>query len=157
MLESSDHAVRVCQAQVSNLPASGALDVGPNQNDRFDSGWHDAERNEHGIQNDYRWSARSSSLLWRMDEPAGVRFTLRLRAAHQDGATIRATLNGADVAACTLPKGSWTDCRIDAPALTTHAGLNELRLTSDTVAPADQRSPRELAFVMQHSRVRVGR
>ena len=97
VLESSDHAVRVCQAQVSRLPASGALDVGPNQDDRFDAGWHRAERNEHGIKNDYRWSARSSSLLWRMAQPADVRFTLPLRAAMQeDGATIRATLNGAE-------------------------------------------------------------
>ncbi len=153
-LESSDHAVRICQAPISTVPATGALDVGPNHDDRFGAGWHLAE--DAGTQQ-YRWSARASSMLWRMDQPVAVRFTLRLRAAHQDGATIRASLNGVEAGSCVLPKGSWTDCRIEAPASATRAGINELRLTSDSVAPADRQSdPRELAFVLQHSRVRLG-
>lgn len=153
-LESSDHAVRVCQARVTPLPPTGALDVGPDHDERFGSGWHLAE--EAGTQR-YRWSTRVSSVLWRMEQPADLRLLLRLRAAHANGATLRASLNGVGLSSCTLPAGAWTDCRLEAPASITRAGLNDLQLSSDTVAPDRPGDPRELAFVMQDSRVRVGR
>ena len=153
-LESSDHAVRVCQAQVTALPPTGALDVGPDHDERFGSGWHLAE--EAGTQQ-YRWSTRTSSVLWRMEQPAEMRLLLRLRAAHANGATLRASLNGVELSSCTLPAGGWTDCRLDAPASATRAGLNDLKLSSDTVAPDRPGDPRELAFVMQDGRIRVGR
>ncbi len=153
-LESSDHAVRVCQAPVTTLPATGALDVGFDYDEHFGSGWHMAE---HAGTQQYRWSTRTSSTLWRMEQPADVRLLLRLRAAHANGAAIRASLNGVELSSCTLPPGAWTECRIEAPASATRSGLNDLRLTSDTVAPDRPGDPRELAFVMQGSRVRTGR
>jgi hypothetical protein len=153
-LESSDHAVRVCQATVPAWPGTGALDIGPARDGHFDPGWHLAE--EAGAQQ-FRWSARSSSMRWRMDQPSDVRLLLRLRAAHANGATLRASLNDVELATCTLPPGAWTDCRIEAPASATRAGLNDLRLSSDTVAPERAGDPRELAFVMQDGRVRVGK
>jgi hypothetical protein len=153
-LESSDHAVRVCRAPVTAFPDTGALDVGPDHDERFDSGWHLAE--QAGTQR-YRWSARTSSQRWRMEHPADVRLLLRLRAAHANGATIRASLNGVELTSCTLPAGAWTDCRLDAPASATRVGLNDLRLSSDTVAPDRPGDTRELAFVMQDGRVRVGK
>ena len=128
--------------------------MGPDHDDRFASGWHLAE--QAGTQR-YRWSTRSSSVLWRMEQPAAVRLLLRLRAARASGATIRATLNGVEMSSCTLQAGAWADCRIDAPASATRAALNDLRLTSDTVAPDRPGDPRELAFVMQEGRVRIGR
>ena len=153
-LESSDHAVRVCQAPVTPLPATGALEVGPDHDDRFSSGWHLAE--QAGTQQ-YRWSTKTSSLLWRMEQPADVRLLLRVRAAHEKGATVRASLNGVELSSCTLPAGAWSDCRIDAPAAATRAGLNDLRLSSDTVAPDRPGDARELAFVMQDGRARIGK
>ncbi len=153
-LESSDHAVRVCQDLVRALPPTGALDVGPDHDGRFGSGWHLAE--EAGTQR-YRWSMRTSSVRWRMEQPADMRWLLRLRAAHANGATLRASLNGVELPSCTLPAGAWIDCRLDAPASATRAGLNDLQLSSDTVAQDRPGDPRELAYVMQDGRVRVGR
>jgi hypothetical protein len=153
-LESSDHAVRVCQSVVPAWPSTGTLDVGPVRDEHFGPGWHFAE--EAGTQQ-FRWSARASSMRWRMEQPSDVRLLLRLRGAHADGATVRATLNGVELTMCTLPPGVWTDCRLEAPAATTRAGLNDLRLSSDTIAPERPGDPRELAFAMQDGRVRVGK
>jgi hypothetical protein len=92
-----------------------------------------------------------------MDAPAELRFILPLRAAHAHGATLRASLNGVELTSCALPAGAWIDCRVEAPASATRAGVNDLRLSSDTVAPDRPGDPRELAFVMQDGRVRVGK
>lgn len=147
-------AVRVCQAPISEWPVTGTLDVSNAADPRFGEGWHSAEHA--GLQR-YRWSARRSTLRWHMARPSDVRFLLRVRAAQAGGATLRASINGSEVATCMLPAGEWTDCRLTTAAAITRVGLNELVLTSDTVAPADRASdPRELAFVMQAGRVRVG-
>ena len=154
-LVSSDHAVRICQAPVPGLPPSGEFDVGPSVDGRFGPGWHLAE--EAGTQR-FRWSQRASTLHWRLSEPSDLRFLLRLRAGHGGGATVSAAIEGVELASCTLPPGGWVDCRLDVTAARTRIGLNELTLTSNTVAAADRRNdPRELAFVMQAGRVRVGR
>lgn len=155
-LESGDvTAARVCQSAIPEWPATGTLDVGSAADRWFGEGWHSAEL---AGPRRFRWSARTSTLRWRMAQPSDVRFLLRMRAAQAGGATLRASINGGEVAACTLPAGEWTDCRLIASAATTRAGLNELVLSSDTVAPTDRaRDPRELAFVMQAGRVRIGR
>ena len=154
-LLSSDHAARICQAPVPGLTTTGEFDIGPAVDGRFGPGWHLAE--EAGTQR-YRWSQRTSTLQWSLSEPSDLRFLLRLRAAHTGGATVRAAIEGVELASCTLPPGAWVDCRLDVTAARTRIGRNELTLTSDTVAAADRRDdPRELAFVMQASRVRVGR
>ena len=153
-LESSDHAVRVCHAPITQLPSTGALDVGPDHDERFGSGWHMAE---HAGTQQFRWSTKTSSTLWRMEQPADVRLLLRLRAAHPNGAAIRASLNGVELPSCALPAGVWIDCRLEAPASATRAGVNDLQLSSDTLAPDRPGDPRELAFAMQHGRVRVGK
>lgn len=145
-------AARVCQMAAPEWPATGALDVGADA--RFGEGWHTAE---HTGPQRYRWSARTSTLRWRLAQPAQVRLLLHLRAAAPGGATIRATLNGADIGACTLAGGTWTDCPFTLPPAATSAGVNELALTSDTVAPGREGDQRELAFVMQAGRVRVER
>ncbi len=153
-LVSSGHAVRVCQAPAPPLEAAGAIDVGPAADGHFGGGWHLAE--EAGTRR-FRWSQRTSTLQWRMARPAGLRFILRVRAAHSNGATIRAAIDGREVSSCALPPGVWVDCRVDVAMQHTRNGLNELTLTSDTVGAATGRSdPRELAFEMQASRVRVG-
>ena len=152
-LDSSDHAVRVCQIRVPQLPPTGALETGPASDAHFGVGWHSAE--DAGTQH-FRWSARTSTMQWRMESAAAMRFILPLRAAHADGATIRASINGAEVSTCTLPKGAWTECRIDVDAARTRAGINQLTLSSDTSAPGRDGDARELAFVMQAGRVRVG-
>jgi hypothetical protein len=92
-----------------------------------------------------------------MDAPAELRFILPVRAAHANGATLRASLNGVELSSCALPAGAWTECRIEAPASAARSGVNDLRLTSDTVAPDRPGDPRELAFVMQDGRVRIGK
>lgn len=153
-LESSDHAVRVCQVPITAWPATGALDVGLDHDERFDSGWHQAE---HAGTQQFRWSTTTSTMSWRVEQPADLRLLLRLRAAHMDGTTIRASLNGVELTSCSLPPGAWTDCRLDAPASALRNGLNDLRLSSDTVAPDRPGDPRELAFVMQNGRVRFGK
>jgi hypothetical protein len=153
-LETSDHAVRVCQIPVPALKPTGALDPGPASDAHFSSGWHAAE--DAGPKH-FRWSRRSSLLRWRMDAASGMRFLLPLRAAHAEGATIRASINGAEAGTCTLPSGAWTECRIDVDAARTRAGVNELTLTSDSVAPPRPNDPRELAFEIQAARVRRGR
>jgi hypothetical protein len=153
-LESSDHAVRVCQVAVPAIRATGALETGPAFDAHYGVGWHSPE--DAGAQR-FRWSARSSSLRWRMDSPSAMRFTLPLRAAHPDGATLRASINGADIGTCTLPKGVWTECRLNVDAAQTRNGINELMLTSDTIAPPRDGDPRELAFELQPARVRGGR
>ena len=151
-LESSDHAVRVCQIPVPHLPATGTLETGPASDGYFGVGWHSAE--DAGTRH-FRWSRRTSSMHWRMDSPTAMRFILPLRAAHADGATLRASINGAEVGTCTLPKATWTECRISVESGATRSGINELTLTSDTVAPDREGDPRELAFEMQAGRVRV--
>jgi hypothetical protein len=153
-LETSDHAVRVCQVPVPAFRDTGALETGASFDAHFGVGWHSAE--DAGAQR-FRWSRRSSSLRWRMDSPAAMRFTLPLRAAHPDGATLRASVNGIAVSTCTLPKGVWTECRIEIEAARTNSGINELTLTSDTIAPPREGDPRELAFELQPARVRGGR
>jgi hypothetical protein len=87
---------------------------------------------------------------------AAMRFILPLRDAHADGAALRASINGADAGGCALPKGAWTECRINVDAARTRRGVKELTLTSDTTAPGRDGDGRELAFVMQAGRVRVG-
>jgi hypothetical protein len=153
-LETTGHAVRVCQAPVPPLPANGALDIYPAFEARFGAGWHFAE--EAGTQR-FRWSRQSSVMQWRMDSPSPLRLILPLRAAHTDGATIHAAINGAEAGSCTLPTGAWTECRLDVDASHTRSGINELTLTSNTVAPVRKDDARELAFVMQSGRVRGGR
>jgi hypothetical protein len=148
-------AVRVCQAPTPGLPASGAIDVTAEHEGWFGAGWHLDER---GGSQRFRWSARSSSLRWRMEAPARVRMNLRLRAANANGATVQASINGAPVSACTLPAGAWTDCTLEMPATAVRAGINELTFVADTISPSADRpgDSRELAFVMQASRVRIG-
>jgi hypothetical protein len=153
-LESNDHAVRVCRQPVPSLPATGALDIGPANDSFFSTGWHFAE--DAGTQH-FRWSQLTSTVRWQMDAPAELRFILPLRAAHANGATIRASLNGVELSSCALPAGAWSECRLEAPSSATRAGVNDLQLSSDTVAPDRPGDPRELAFVMQHGRVRVGK
>lgn len=153
-LESSDHAVRVCRQPIPSLPSTGALDIGPANDSFFSTGWHFAE--DAGTQH-FRWSRLTSTVRWRMDAPAELRFILPLRAAHANGATLRASLNGVELSSCALPAGAWTECRIEAPAAATRSGVNDMRLTSDTVAPDRPGDPRELAFVMQDGRVRIGK
>ncbi len=153
-LETSDHAVRVCQAPVPTLPATGALETGPASDAYFGVGWHSAE--DAGTQH-FRWSKRTSTLRWRLQTASAMRFILPLRAAHAEGATIRASINGADAGTCALPKGAWTECRITVDARHTRRGINDLTLTADTIAPGREGDPRELAFVMQAGRVRVGK
>lgn len=155
-LESSDiTSVRVCRASVPLLSATGELEVSAEQDGLYGAGWHLGERG--GTQR-FRWSSRSSSLLWRTETPARMRMILRLRAANAKGATVQTSINGARLSACALPPGAWTDCRLDLPESAMHAGINELSLSADTISPSADRpgDSRELAFVMQASRVRVG-
>ena len=110
-LEPSDiTAVRVCRASIPSLPATGALEVDAEHDDWFGAGWHLGERG--GTQR-FRWSQRTSTLVWRMEKPAPVRMLLRLRAANTNGATIQASINGAALPSCALPAGAWTDCKFD--------------------------------------------
>jgi hypothetical protein len=148
-------AVRVCRDSIPPLPASGALDVGPEHDAWFGGGWHLGERG--GTQR-FRWSQRASTLAWRMDKAAPVRMLLRLRAANANGATIQAAINGTALPACTLRSGAWTDCKFEWPETATKAGINQLTLNADTLSPSADRpgDARELSFVMQASRVRVG-
>lgn len=150
----SGAAVRICQAAIPEWPATGALDVSMAADARFGGGWHWPERQ--GAQH-FRWSARTSTLRWRLAQPADVRLWLYLRAADADGATVRATIKGREVGVCTLAGGAWTDCPLSIEMKDAVAGVNELVLTSDTVAPGRAGDSRELAFVMQAGRVRVGR
>lgn len=152
-LESSDHAVRVCLRSVPHLPTTGAIETGLAADPHFGVGWHTAENVD---TKHFRWSRRTSSMRWRMDSPSAMRFILPLRAAHADGATLRASINGTEVGTCTLPRGTWSECRINIESRITRGGLNELTLTSDTIGPERAGDPRELAFEMQEGRVRVG-
>jgi len=148
-------AVRVCQAEVPSLTATGAIEVTADRDGFFGAGWHLAERN--GVQR-FRWSQRSSTLQWRMEQAAPMRLSLRIRPASSNGATLQATINGAVLSSCTLDAGAWTDCALSIPESAVRAGINQLTLTADTESPAADRpgDPRELSFVMQASRVRVG-
>jgi hypothetical protein len=153
-LQSSDHAVRVCQIPVPALRTTGTLETGPRSDAHFGVGWHSGE--DAGSQH-FRWSRRSSTLRWRLKSPSAMRFILPLRAANADGATIRASINGVDVGTCDLPKGAWAECRVDVATAQTRAGINELTLTSNTVAPPREGDPRELAFELQTARIRGAR
>jgi hypothetical protein len=155
-LEPSDMtAVRVCPSTIPPLPATGALEVGADHDGWFGAGWHLGERG--GTQR-FRWSQHASTMTWRMERPAPVRMLLRLRPANAKGATLKASANGLPVASCMLPAGAWTECRIDLPESAMRSGINQLTLTADTVSPSADRpgDARELSFVMQASRVRVG-
>ncbi len=148
-------AVRVCRASIPAMPATGAFDVGAEQDGWFGTGWHLGERG--GTQR-FRWSQRASTLVWRVDKPSRTRMLLRLRAAHANGTTIQAAINGAALPACTLSAAAWTDCRFEWPETATRTGINQLTLNADSISPSADRpgDSRELAFVMQASRVRVG-
>jgi hypothetical protein len=148
-------SVRVCRSEIPPLPASGAFDVTADRDAWFSSGWHLAERG--GLQR-FRWSERQSTIQWKMDKPAAVRMTLRLRAANSKGATISVQANGVPQSSCALPAGAWTDCRVQVAESALKSGINQLALSADTISPVADRpgDPRELSFVMQTSRVRVG-
>jgi hypothetical protein len=148
-------AVRVCEAEVQPLPASGALEITADRDSWFGAGWHMAERG--GTQR-FRWSQRSSVMMWRMDRQAPVRLLLRMRAASANGATVHAAINSTPVGSCALPPGAWTDCRFEIGSAMTQPGINQLTMTADSIAPAADRpgDPRELSFVIQASRVRTG-
>ena len=148
-------SVTVCQSEIPPLPASGAFEVTADRDAWFPSGWHLAERG--GLQR-FRWSERQSVVGWRMDKAAPVRMTLRMRAANRKGATVTAAANGMPQSSCTLPAGAWTDCRIQIAESALKTGINYLSLSADTLSPAADRpgDPRELSFVMQAGRVRIG-
>ena len=148
-------AVKFCQSTIPTLPATGALEVGAEQDGWFGAGWHLGERG--GTQR-FRWSPRESTMLWRMETPAPIRMLLRLRPASASGATLQFAANGAPISSCVLKSGEWTDCRIDLPETAMRSGINQLSIVADTMSPSADRpgDPRELAFVMQASRVRVG-
>ncbi len=148
-------AVRICRASLPLLPPTGALDVSAQHDGWFGAGWHLGERG--GTQR-FRWSSRSSTLMWRMEKADRVRMKLRLRAASTSGATVQVAVNGSPLSSCSLPAGTWTDCTLQLPAAAVHAGINQLTLSADTISPPADRpgDPRELAFVMQASRVRFG-
>jgi hypothetical protein len=97
-------------------------------------------------------------MTWRMTRPAPVRMLLRVRPASASGATLQASLNGSPASACKLEPGAWTECRIDLPESATRIGINQLALTADSISPSADRpgDARELSFVMQTGRVRVG-
>ena len=149
-------AVRFCQSTIPALPPTGALEVGAEHDGWFGAGWHLGERG--GTQR-FRWSPRASTLMWRMEQPSPIRMLLRLRPASASGATLQFAANGAQLSSCVLKSGQWTDCRIDLPEDATRSGINQLAIVADTISPSADRpgDPRELAFVMQASRVRVGK
>ena len=148
-------AVRVCQAAIPTLPATGAFEVSAEHDAWFGPGWHLGERG--GTQR-FRWSQRASSLTWRMGKAAPMRMLLHLRPASADGATIQWTINGAALPSCQLPAGAWTNCRLEISESQLRPGINQLTLAADTISPSSERpgDPRELSFVMQASRVRIG-
>jgi hypothetical protein len=148
-------AVRVCQSEIPELPSSGAFEVTPDRDAWFGSGWHMAERG--GLQR-FRWSQREAVLQWRMDHASPIRFVLHLRAASVNGATAKFSANGTDAGSCALPAGQWTDCRVHIPETAVRSGINQMTISADTVSPSTDRpgDPRELSFVMQAGRVRLG-
>jgi hypothetical protein len=148
-------AVRVCQAPIPTLPATGAFEVGAERDAWFGPGWHLGERG--GTQR-FRWSQRASNLTWRMEKAAPLRMLLHLRPASASGATIQWAINGSALPACTLPAGTWTDCKLEIAESQARPGINQLTLSADTISPASERpgDPRELSFVMQAGRVRIG-
>jgi len=149
------NAVRVCAAEIPPMPANGSLEVTADRDAYFGAGWHMGERG--GTQR-FRWSERESVVQWRMDRQSPVRLTLRLRAASANGATLQATANGASIGSCAVPADAWTDCRFTIGEPATQVGINQLALTAETMSSSADRpgDPRELSFVMQASRVRVG-
>lgn len=93
-----------------------------------------------------------------MERATSVRMILRMRAAASNGTTLTLAANGVSAGSCTIAAGAWTDCRVEIPASVARAGINELTMIADSVSPpADHPGDaRELSFVMQGSRVRVG-
>lgn len=148
-------AVQVCEAAIQELPPGGTLEVTAERDSWFGAGWHMAERA--GTQR-FRWSERASTLQWRMTRAAPMRMILRMRPASANGATLQVGLNGVALSSCTLAAGAWTDCTLTIPASGVRAGINQLTLTADTTSPSADRpgDPRELSFIMQTGRVRVG-
>jgi hypothetical protein len=148
-------SVTVCQSEIPPLPASGAFDVTGDRDAWFASGWHLAERG--GLQR-FRWSERQSIVQWRMNQAAPVRWTFHMRAANSNGADLTISANGVPQSSCTLPPGGWTDCRVNIPASAVRAGINQLTFSADTISPSSDRpgDARELSFVMQAGRVRIG-
>ena len=148
-------AVRICPAEIPALPLTGALEITGDRDGSFGEGWHLAERA--GPQR-FRWSSRQSTMLWKIDKAESIRMVLHLRAASKDGATVTVNVNGAASSACALPAGAWTDCRIDIPASAVKSGINQMTFDADTISPSADRpgDSRELSFVMQTGRVRIG-
>ena len=137
------------------LPATGALEVGAEHDGWFGEGWHLGERG--GTQR-FRWSPRASTLAWRMERPAPIRMLLHVRPASASGATLQFAANGSPLSSCALKPGEWTECKIELPESIVRSGINQLKVGADTVSPSADRpgDARELSFVMQASRVRIG-
>ncbi len=149
-------SVGMCRLAIPRLPETGAFGVDADNEGLFSGGWHLAER---GGSQHFRWSQRESTMTWRMDHADRIRLLLRLRPAQAGGATLQASMNGISLPACTLKGGQWNECAFDVPPESTHVGINHFALAADTMSPPGDHpgDPRELAFVMQVSRVRVGR
>ena len=92
-----------------------------------------------------------------MEKPAPIRMLLRLRPASANGATLQAAANGSPLSSCALKPARGPNAGSIFPNQRTR-GINQLALTADTVSPSADRpgDARELSFVMQASRVRVG-
>ena len=146
-------AIRVCHGLPPPVRATGVLGVGPSENRRFGGGWHEAERP--GLLW-FRWSEKTSTLVLPLESPTPVRLRLRLRAAHADGTTIRVGANGQDSGTCALVGGQWSDCQVALAASSLRAGVNRVTLTADKAVTPGPADPRELAFVMQQSLIRLG-
>ena len=145
--------IRVCHASPPWLPETGSLDVGPSENRRFAGGWHDAERP--GVMW-FRWSEKTSTLVLPLLTRSAARLLLRLRAAHAGGTNLRVVANGRESGTCALPAGQWTECRIDVPESYLQAGVNRVTLIADTAVTPGPGDPRELAFAMKQSLIRLG-
>ena len=94
-----------------------------------------------------------------MEKAARVRMLLHLRAAHAQGATIQAAINGTALPSCALPAGAWTDCRLRSAGKRDSRGSQSAGAERRHVCRRQPIAPaiaRELAFVMQASRVRIG-
>jgi hypothetical protein len=81
-----------------------------------------------------------------------------MRAANKDGAAVLISANGTALSECALPAGAWTDCRVQIPEGALHTGINQLTLAANTISPSADHpgDARELSFLVQAGRVRVG-
>ena len=156
-LEPGDiNAVRVCRASIPSLPPTGALEVDAGHDDWFGARLASRRARRHAALPLVRAIVVAVVADGEARERQNDSSTARGERRTARPSRRRSTASRFPPARCRQARGPTASLAL--PETSMRSGINELSLNADTMSPSADRpgDARELAFVMQASRVRVG-